>query len=80
MQKLNREIVCSGFITLPVCNLGESSYLYIQIQKGLFFIPKIADSSKKNGLLSLYIFNLDFQVSKKLNREDKKKRHGDKNV
>lgn len=45
MQKLNTEVIHSGFITLPVCNLGESSYLYIQIQKGLFLIPKIADSS-----------------------------------
>ena len=45
MRKLNREIVCSGFITLLVCNLGEPSYLYAQVQKGLFIIPKIADSS-----------------------------------
>ena len=45
MQQLNREVIGSEVITQPVYKLGESSYLYRQIQKGLFLIPKIKDSS-----------------------------------
>ena len=45
IQKLNTEAIHSGAITEPVCKLVEPSYLYIQVQKGLFLIPKIEDSS-----------------------------------
>lgn len=45
MRQLNIEVIGSRTITLPVGKLGESSYLCRRIQKALFLIPKIEDSS-----------------------------------
>ena len=42
MKMLDVKIISTPFSTLFE---RESSYLYIRIQKGLFLIPKIADSS-----------------------------------